>query len=302
MLNYMKNQPKELFFQSLSLITLALSVISFTVLYWQIIYRAFPDPLQTYYGSSESIEGMMAMIIVAWPIYLVLNHFIRKDLATSAEARESRIRRWFSYITLFFATITLLIDLIVILKAFLGGELTVHFGLRLLVVLATAGAVFSYTLWDMKTKLGTRVPLIASALATLALLSAIIFGFMEIGTPAEQRDRRLDDERVQELTSIKYNALNFYTTNEALPKSLEDISFSPGDILDPVSTLPYRYTVVNATTFEVCADFAGKSFDDQVARPISKPYGFTTEETFRHTAGENCFTLTIDPVDLTPKP
>jgi hypothetical protein len=297
----MKNQPKELFLQTLNLTALALSIIGFTILYWQIIYLAIPDPLTVYYGSTDAIRTMMALLIVAWPTYLFAHTLIRKDLHATIDAKESRIRRWYSYITLFFAVLTLLIDLIVILSAFLGGELTAHFALRLLVVLASAGAVSLYTIWDMKNVLASKIPVIAGILASLAVLSSLIFGFMEIGTPMEQRKGRLDEERVNELTSIKYNMLNFYTTKKALPESLTEVSYNEGDILDPATDLAYRYRVVNSTTFELCADFATKSENADRALPDSKPYGFTAEETFAHTEGENCFTLTVDPADLTPK-
>lgn len=293
MLIYMKNQPKELFLQTLNLTALALSIIGFTVLYWQIIYLAIPDPLKVYYGSTDAIRTMMALLIVAWPTYLFAHALIRKDLHTNPEAKESRIRRWYSYITLFFAVLTLLIDLIVILSAFLGGELTVHFALRLLVVLASAGAVLLYTIWDMKTILATRIPVATGILASLAVLSSLVFGFMEIGTPTEQRNRRLDEERVNELTSIKYGILNFYSTKKALPESLTEVSYSESEIL---------YQILTETSFELCADFATESENADSAIPTSKPYGYTAEETFEHTVGENCFTLTVDPTDLTPKP
>jgi uncharacterized membrane protein YraQ (UPF0718 family) len=65
-------------------------------------------------------------------------------------ARLSPVRRWLTYLTLFLASTALVCDTITLVYHLLGGEITLRFLLKVLVVAAIAGAIFGYYLSDLR--------------------------------------------------------------------------------------------------------------------------------------------------------
>lgn len=148
-----------------------------------------------------------------------------------------------------------------------------------------------------------------------------------MGSPATQRKLRDDQDRIGDLSSVQWNVLNYYQRTGALPKSIDnlkndfDMTNYNEAYTDPVTEIPYEYREMTGTTsiaFELCATFdlaskdlegkgaypSGYSYDYAVSRPIE--YG-NFDQNFRHSAGRNCFTRTIDPklyppYDNAPKP
>jgi uncharacterized membrane protein YraQ (UPF0718 family) len=64
--------------------------------------------------------------------------------------RLSPVRRWLTYLTLFLAATALTGDMITLVYNALGGELSLRFALKVLVVAAIAGSIFSYYLLDLR--------------------------------------------------------------------------------------------------------------------------------------------------------
>jgi hypothetical protein len=73
-----------------------------------------------------------------------------RELARNPAKRLSAVRRWLTYITLFLAAGIVIGDLIAAVYNVLGGELTLRFALKVLVVGAIAGTVFAYYLVDLR--------------------------------------------------------------------------------------------------------------------------------------------------------
>jgi uncharacterized membrane protein len=92
----------------------------------------------------------VASLIVAFPLYLWLSNLTLKAIKADPEKRGSKIRKWLTYVTLFIAAGVLIGDLISLLFNLLGGELTLRFLLKTLVVLLVAGTVFGYYIWDLR--------------------------------------------------------------------------------------------------------------------------------------------------------
>lgn len=141
-------QAREAFIYLISFITLYITAFSFGALIFSFIDRLFPDPLRFFEGNS--IDGMrraVAAIIVAFPLYLFLMWDISKK---GLELRQSKIRKWLSYITLVIAAAIIIGDLITIITGLLGGELTMRFILKALTILVITGSIFGYYLWDLR--------------------------------------------------------------------------------------------------------------------------------------------------------
>ena len=138
-------------------------------------------------------------------------------------------------------------------------------------------------------------------------MSAIVGGFFIIGSPQTQRLIRFDQDKINDLSSIQWQIVNFYQQKERLPETLEELE-DPliGFILpqDSQTEVEYGYVRVEDLKFQLCADFnkesRGYSTDDpRVVKIASSPYGYGFEdENWTHGEGETCFERTIEKGEL----
>lgn len=144
---------REAFLHLVMFLTLYISAIGFGTLLFQFVNLRFPDPLASYY-SYESVRNLLRMgtssLVIAFPVFLWVTSLVRAAMKKDPEKRDSKIRRWLTYITLFIAAGIIIGDLIGLLNNVLGGELTMRFFLKALTVGGIAGAIFGYYLMDLK--------------------------------------------------------------------------------------------------------------------------------------------------------
>jgi type II secretory pathway pseudopilin PulG len=128
----------------------------------------------------------------------------------------------------------------------------------------------------------SRAQIIGGLLAAV-VLAAIIAGLLLIGSPADERARRLDERRVADLTNIS-NAIDLYWTRQMkLPSSLDELKQEPGgnvSLRDPITDEEYEYRQLEGETYELCAEFDGQSPQSD-RREVA---GF-----WSHAAGRYCF-------------
>jgi hypothetical protein len=124
---------------------------------------------------------------------------------------------------------------------------------------------------------------LAAVLVVIVAL-AVTTGIMIIGSPSEERTRRLDARRVEDLQGISQSVEIYRTRHQRFPASLEELAAEPGLSAvqpDPVSGSPYGYRTVDARSYELCGEFDRETADVRAA-------GF-----WSHGAGRQCFTLKI---------
>ena len=137
-------------------------LVLFSTLYWSafhlgsllfdIINVTFPDPatdqanMRVY--TRSSMRWSISSLIVAFPVFLYMSRAIARDIAADPVKRHSKVRRWLTYLTLFLASSIIIGDVITLLYNLLGGELTVRFVLKALVVAFIAGSIFWYYVED----------------------------------------------------------------------------------------------------------------------------------------------------------
>ena len=105
-------------------------------------------------------------------------------------------------------------------------------------------------------------------------------------------------QRITDLQNISSSIQNYYSTQQTLPKTLEDMSKLNyySSQTDPQSQKPYQYQKTGNTTYNLCADFNNASNDNkQMTQPY--PYGGIS---WNHPAGHYCFTETINPSQYPP--
>lgn len=296
--------PKDFFLWVGAMAALYASVVSFITLLFEYINYVFPDSLQHYVDPySGSIRFAIASLIVLFPVFLILMRVIRRDIARDPSRVEIWVRRWVLFLTLFVAGITLVIDLIVLINTFLGGELTARFVLKVAVVFLVVGGVFLHflsDLWGYWNRNPARAKLVGYG-AALAIVVAIISGFFIMGTPGEQRALRFDEQRVGDLQGIQWQTVNYYQQKGSLPANLEALADPIGGYIpprDPETGEPYEYRRLGgALGFELCATFSTSGRGDRLERSrVPVPIDGGEElDTWQHEAGRVCFERTIDP-------
>lgn len=144
---------REAFLYLVLFATLYVAAYHLGSLLFDLITRAWPDPADPPYKVSalgSSMRWSTASVIIAFPVFLYVAHYLSKELARNPVKRLSAVRRWLTYLTLFIAAAVLIGDMIALVNNLLGGELTLRFVLKVLVAGTIAGAIFAYYLLDLR--------------------------------------------------------------------------------------------------------------------------------------------------------
>lgn len=144
---------REAFLYLILFSTLYMSAYHLGDLLFDIINAAFPDPadrveLMAY--RRVSMRWSISWLIVAFPVFLYMSRLVGRDIAADPNKRHSKVRRWLTYLTLFIASGAIIGDVVALVYNLLGGEITVRFLLKVLVVAFIAGSVFWYYLTDIR--------------------------------------------------------------------------------------------------------------------------------------------------------
>ncbi|SEW31850.1 hypothetical protein SAMN05444851_3019 [Aliiroseovarius sediminilitoris] len=137
---------REAFFYGLMFAALAMTAWHLVALLHNLIDHWMADPLAENAGryTLNSTRWSIAALIVFTPTFLVLNRQTVQATKADPGKRRSGVRKWFGYVTLFLASVSLLGDLMAVIYALLSGDLTARFTLKALVVAGVAGTIFTY--------------------------------------------------------------------------------------------------------------------------------------------------------------
>lgn len=311
-----KTTPRDLFLHLFNAVALYASAISTITLLIQYVNVLFPDVLVYDYGrtaAAESIFWSTAVILVAYPAYLITGKTMLRDYAAHPEKQHLGVRRWITHATLFVSAIAVGGDLVALIYNFLRGELTIPFTLKVLAVFAVAGSVFWYVSWDRKQENGAanfRRKQIAW-IATAALVLVVGAEFIIVGTPGEQRNQRLDQRRVDDLQNLQNQVVSYWIQKEKIPQNAEELEDDISGFRvprDPETGEPYEYRPTGALSFEVCAVFAASQKTERPdyffpVKPAPRtPAVGNFSQNWSHGAGRTCFSRAIDPEIYKPEP
>lgn len=191
-----------------------------------------------------------------------------------------------------------------LVNTFLGGDLTTRFILKVLSILVVIGGGFSYYFYDLKGRWSAspKTARNVSIVVALVVFISIVGGFFITGSPASQRELRIDRERVSNLQNIQWQIVDHWQSKEVLPQTLTDLEDSITGYVapaDPETGEAYTYRSTGARSFELCAVFnlesSGKS------ESLRYPEFGTQETSWAHSEGETCFERTIDPDRFPPR-
>lgn len=126
-------------------------------------------------------------------------------------------------------------------------------------------------------------------LAGVAVAAAVVAALLVMGSPQQQRQIRLDIVRADNLAVLQIAVRDYWREHQRLPESLAELAARPGVRLpldDPGGHPPYRYRVVDAGRFELCATFA----TDTASK---RGQGYRVRRDWPHGSGEHCFVRTV---------
>ncbi len=138
-----------------------------------------------------------------------------------------------------------------------------------------------------------------------AVAASVIAGFFIVGSPQEERFRRFDAQRIQDLQYLQSQIVQYWQGKGRLP---EELSLLRDDLrgvtlpVDPKTGESYVYEVRGALAFSLCASFARPSLGSETGKsfPVpaypAEPYlGIRGGDTWEHGTGDICFERIIDP-------
>lgn len=296
-----------------SFILLGIVATALGTLYFQIINLTFPDALDmtNWYSVSaatSSIHYATAALLIGFPLYFFSLRLWFRKFREDEGRMESKLSKWLTYLVLLVTAVTIVGDLITVVFTMLQGEITARFFLKALTILSIAGAIFGFYYLERR-KIQYHVDVARKTFqnfgrgVALLVVLGIAFGFFAGGSPTTQRDRTLDQTRINHLSSLASCVEQYASSFGALPTSLSDLtqssqySYCAGSMKDPETGAPYDYRVVTSSqaagagrvgVFELCATFALSSDASTPQRN-----GFDSETLwYEHGAGRSCDTVT----------
>jgi len=121
---------------------------------------------------------------------------------------------------------------------------------------------------------------LAATGSSVVVVAAIIAGLWIIGSPAEQRLLRLDEQRANDLRQLSSAAEFRWSRDDRLASAapeLVDGRYLSRLPTDPGTGEPYEYRVTSERSFEVCASFDRPSRSELVG------------DFWFHESGRQCF-------------
>lgn len=295
-----RNTARDVFLHLLAMVTLCWSAVAFVTLVFQYINYFYPDALyrSIYYQqfSVWIIRSSVASLIIVFPLFIFVSWYLNKIYRREYQVRESKIRKWLIYLTLFIATLIIIGDLVSIIFNFLGGEVQVRFILKSFSILITAGVIFGYYLDDVRKSEPIKLARYFAVIASIIVLVSVVGAFFIIGSPAKARAVQFDTTRISDLQNMQYQISYYYQKKGQLPEVLTDLKTATSYYTipnDPETGKPYEYNIKDnvALTYELCANFGATMSE---AQDMGMGGYYSSSQDWNHGKGRTCFQEKID--------
>ena len=299
------SSPKEAFLFLMLFAALYTAAFALGSILFDLINLFLPQPGETAQWSIESLRYGIASVVVAFPIFLLMQRVISRENLRNPGQRISPVRRWLTYLTLFVASLSIITDLISLIFRFLEGDITLRFSLKVLVVAILAGGAFIYYLRDLRRdELAPSTELRATLLSRFglaALIAAVAvtigFGFWYAGSPMRARLLTQDEQRVSDLANISHRVQQYYSNKGSLPESLAACDINPDSYIeqkkDRVTGEPYLYRVMDTSRFKIGATFALPGGSEMPRTQFGRSIYVSGDEAgfWEHSAGPKTYTI-----------
>ncbi len=126
---------------------------------------------------------------------------------------------------------------------------------------------------------------------TIVIIGVVIGAFFLVGSPGKGRQQRFDDQRSQDLQTIRYGGVDAYIQRTGnLPASLDEIqktiviSSTSNPFVDPETGKPFEYQKAGDAAFTLCATFD---------LPSDASTSGNGDVFWTHAAGRACFNFKV---------
>ena len=119
--------------------------------------------------------------------------------------------------------------------------------------------------------------------SVITVIAAVGVGLFILGSPMDERARRVDNRRVEDLQGIVDATDLYWTRHSRLPVSLDELTSEPGvriKTTDPANSEMYGYQAVDSIHYQLCANF------EQVSGETSSN---SERNLWAHSPGPQCF-------------
>ncbi len=296
------------FYALLGVFAIQLGAVAFAF-----VDATFADPLDRTVAAYQvsRLRWSIAALIVGYPLFLFLGWRLSEARRKNSERRVSRVRVWLTYITLIFAALTLIGDLVAVVYNFLAGEIGARFLSKAFVVGAISGAIlWNFTRDAERQDAGVDWPgRVLAIVATLVTAALVIWAVLLVDSPNAARARALDQQRLTDLQTIVRKIDCYRTYFGETPQSLDAMELAMGERAerlpaaggcarvtpkDPLTQAPYVYERQTDNDFRLCADFQ-RGWPEDAADDKSQVIYWESgkRRAFRkpQTAGQTCFAL-----------
>lgn len=239
-------------------ISLVVSVTNLLQVIFAAINRKFIDTLASsvYIDMTYSdVRFAIASLVVMFPIYIGLSWYISKDIQRYLFKQDLMVRKALIYCTLFITVLSLIGTLVSVVYTFLGGELSIRFGLKAASVFGVALALFGYYVYSLRRNYAVKssIPAVVTIVASLFVITSVVWSISIIGTPKEMRAKKIDSTRLSDLSRIQQEVYNRLQMTDKLPVDLSELNnaFQGYTVpSDPETGAGYEYRVVSQPTFK----------------------------------------------------
>jgi hypothetical protein len=301
---FKRNLPRDVFLHLFAIVALYWLAVSFITICWQYVNYFFPDIETIRYGYQSyvwPIRFSVSSLIIIFPLFILASWYLNKIYQKEIAVRESKIRKWLIYLTLFVASLIIIGDLVTVIYNFLGGDVTTKFTLKALSVLVVAASIFGYYLDDVRRTEPSKSAKYYAWVTGIVILVLVVGAFFIVGSPKKARLFQLDQQRIGDLQNIQGQIVNYWQRKGRLPENLSDLDDSISGYFvpnDPETGSPYEYAVKdsNKIIFELCAILELDSMVGSGSKIMSiySSYDSGYSQNWEHKKGRNCFERQID--------
>ena len=269
---------KEVFVDSGIFLSLITSIVALVSIIFSAIDKKFVDVLKSDsygYGNTlnEDVRVAVSVIIVAYPIYLALAYYKARYLKNNSSRVALPATKYVNYITLAVAALFIVGSLVTTIYQYLGGELGVSFFYKILTVVVISLSLALYSYYSLKRNYShsSQVPNIFAVLSLIAVIASVVYSVNILGSPSEVRKAKFDEKRLQDLSNIQQEVLNYWTRLKVLPASIAEVQgdgFNTSFVIpkDPKSKDAYTYKVLEnskmvKTVGQDCATYYPSRFN-----------------------------------------
>lgn len=304
---------REAFLYIVFFALLGVFAVQFGALAFAFVDAQFVDPLDGEFPSYavSRLRWSIASLIVGYPIFLALGWRLNAERRKNPERRVSRVRAWLTYVTLIFAALTLIGDLVAVVYNFLSGDLQSRFLAKAFIVGAiSAGVLLNFTRdAERQTSNADWIGRALAIIATAATAALLLWAFLQVDTPGAARARSLDQQRIEDLQVVARKVDCYRSYFGELPADLTGMQQRLTDRTqqspaaagcagetprDPASDELYQYERLSGDAFRLCATFSRgwPEEEDELARPKYTAVGGARRTLNRPSAaGAACFDL-----------